>query len=100
MGKRQSKSNTLVSATESTGSYRQSVVHLLKIVFELCSQQNFHLFSGWRGEDEDGEGSRGSKGGGGRKKKKVVASISRAILFNKKDSLHVFVECFQDCVLS
>ena len=50
--------------------------------------------------EEDGEGSRGSKGGGGRKKKKVVASISRAILFNKKDSLHVFVECFQDCVLS
>ena len=70
MGKRQSKSNTLVSATESTGSYRQSVVHLLKIVFELCSQQKFQLFSGWRGEDEDGEGSRGSKGGGGRKKKK------------------------------
>ena len=41
-----------------------------------------------------------AKAGEGGRKKKVVASISRAILFNKKDSLHVFVECFQDCVLS
>ena len=68
MGKRQSKSNTLVSATESSGSYRQSVVHLLKIVFELCSQQKFHLFSGWRGRKMVKEAGEAKAGEGGRKK--------------------------------